>query len=63
VFKNRVLRRIFGPRRVQVTCEWKLMQTLRCASEQSKKIEMFGARGTYRRQGMHTEFWWGDLME
>jgi hypothetical protein len=24
---------------------------------------MFGARGTYRRQGMHTEFWWGDLME
>ena len=42
VFQNRVLRRIFGPKRVEVTGEWKY-----CAGDKIKKNEMGGACSAY----------------
>ena len=58
VFQNRVLRRVFGPKRDQVTGEWiKLhneeLSDLYCLSKlyrSSNRNEMGGACGTYREQ-------------
>ena len=33
------------------------------SGEQIKKSEIGGARGTYGRQKLHTEIWWGDPRE
>ena len=45
VFENRVLRRVFGPKRDEVTGEWRKL--LYCAAGKIKKNEMGGAWGTY----------------
>jgi len=57
VFQNRALRRIFGPKRDEVTGEWRklhnvelndlLLLTQYFASNKIKKNEMGGACGTY----------------
>ena len=58
VFENRVLRRIFGPRRDEVTGEWRrlhneelndfLLLTQYCAGDKIEKNEMDWACGMYR---------------
>ena len=56
VFENRVLRRVFGPKRDEVTGEWRklhneelsdLLLTEYCADGKIEKNEMGGACGTY----------------
>jgi hypothetical protein len=46
VFENRVLRRIFGPKREEVTGGWGRLYN---EGDQIKKGEMSGARGTHGR--------------
>ena len=60
MFENRVLRRIFGPKRDEVTGEWRKLHNeepndLYCSGDKIEKNEMGGAcstygekRGTYR---------------
>jgi hypothetical protein len=52
VFKNRVLRRIFGPKRDEVTGGWRKLHGLYSSpsivkSDQSKEDEMGGACGAH----------------
>ena len=57
MFENRVLRRVIGPKRDEVTGEWKklhneelsesVLLTEYCAGGKFEKNEMGGARGTY----------------
>jgi len=51
VFENRVLRRIFGPKRDEITGEWRKLHneelTQYCASDKIKKIEIGGACSAY----------------
>jgi hypothetical protein len=58
VFENRVLRRVFGPKRGEVTGEWRklhneklsgVLLTQYCAGGKIEKNEMGGACGTYVR--------------
>ena len=55
VFENRVLRRVFGPKRDEVTGEWRKLHneeisdlySLYCAGGKIEKNEMGGACGAY----------------
>ena len=52
MFENRALRRIFGPKRDQVTGEWRIMcRVMICTAhplgDQIKKNELGGASSTY----------------
>jgi hypothetical protein len=54
VFENRVLRRIFGPKRDEVTGEWRRLHneelndiTKYCSGDQIKKNEVGGACSMY----------------
>ena len=70
VFKNRVLRRIFGPKRDEVTGEWRKLHNdehYELFSSPNliwmiKKSEMGRACSTYRRE-VYTGIWWGNLRE
>jgi hypothetical protein len=56
VFENRVLRRIFGPKRIEVTGEWRKLHNEELnglysfAGDKIEKIEMGGACSTYGRR-------------
>jgi hypothetical protein len=65
VFENRVLRRIFGPRRDEVTGEWRKlhgfyytsstttksrMMDMACSTNGSEEKGMYDLDGTYRRK-------------
>jgi hypothetical protein len=57
VFRTRVLRRLFGPKRDEVTGEWRKLHieelsalfllTRYCSGDQIEKNEMGGSRSTY----------------
>jgi hypothetical protein len=47
MFENRVLRRIFGPKRDEVTGEWKKLHITYCAGDKIEKNEMGGACSAY----------------
>jgi hypothetical protein len=70
VFQIRVLRRLFGPKRGEVTgggenyIMWSLMSALLTKyylGDQSKKNELGGACSTHGGE-VYTEFWWGNLV-
>jgi hypothetical protein len=73
VFENRVLRRIFGPKRDAVTGEWRRVhnEELNDLYSSPNIIRVIESRrmrwaGHVARMGereVHTEFWWGDLRE
>jgi hypothetical protein len=71
VFENRVLRRIFGPKRDEVTGEWRKRNEepndLYSSSNIIRVIESKTIRwaGHVARMGekLHTGFWWGNLRE
>jgi hypothetical protein len=71
VFENRVLRKVFGSKRDEVTGEWRklyneelndlsVLLTQYCAGGKIKKNEMWRVWG---RGEMCTGFWWGSLRE
>jgi hypothetical protein len=73
VFENRVLRRIFRPKRDEATGEWRRLHNGELNDLYSspsiirvvKTRRMRWAEHVARmgKREMHTGFWWGDLME
>jgi hypothetical protein len=71
VFENRVLRRIFGPKRDEVTGEWRKLHNEELYNlyssaniiRQVKANEVGGACGTHGRGEKSTRFWWESLKE
>jgi hypothetical protein len=60
VFENRVLRRIFGPKRDEVTGEWRRLLTKYHSSDQIKKTEMGRTYGTYGEEERCTQGFSGE---
>jgi hypothetical protein len=70
MFVNRMLRRIFGPKRDEVTREWRKLHneelkdlellTQYCSVDQIEKNEMGGACGTYGREEKCTQAFGGE---
>jgi len=73
VFETRVLRRIFGPKRDEVTKEWRklhneelndlysppnIVQVIKSIMRWVQHFSMYGGRGE-----PYTGFWWGNLRE
>jgi len=73
VFDNMVLRRIFGPKRDEVTGEWRRLHNdelndLYCSQNIVRVIKSRGVKwaGHVARMGegeVYTGFWWGRLKE
>jgi hypothetical protein len=72
MFENRVLRRIFGPKRDEATGEWRRLHNaeLNDLYLSPNIIRVIKSRmrwaGHVARMGkreVHTGFWWGDLRE
>jgi hypothetical protein len=61
VFENRVLRRIFGCKRGEVTGEWRRIHNKELYALYSSPIIIRVIKS--RREDMHTGFWWGNLRE
>jgi hypothetical protein len=66
VFENRVVRRIFGPRRDEVTGEWKKLHNeelndLYCSPSTVQVIK--SRRTRWEGGGGDTGVWWGNLRE
>jgi hypothetical protein len=73
VFENRVLRRIFGPKRDEVTGEWRRLHTEELNGlysspniiqvMKSRRMRLAGHVARMAKREVHTGFWWGDLRE
>jgi hypothetical protein len=73
VFENKVLRRIFGPKRDEVTGEWRklhhdVLNDLYCSSNIFRVIKSRRMRWAVQVARMgegeaYTGFWWGNLRE
>ena len=73
VFENRVLRKIFGPKRDEVTGEWKKLHNeelndLYCSPNivrviKSRIMRWAGLVASMGRREFYTGFWWGKLRE
>ena len=73
MFENRVLRRIFGPRRGEVTGEWRKLlneelNDLYCSPNivrviQSRRMRWAGHVARVGRGEAYIGFWWGNLKE
>jgi len=68
VFENRVLRRIFGPKRGKVTGEWRKLHNeelndLYCSPYIVRVIKSRRMRWAGHIVCMGERFWWGNLRE
>jgi hypothetical protein len=73
VFENRVLRKILGPKRDEVTGEWRRLHNEELYDLYSSsniirviKRRIMGLAEHVARMGrgeLHTGFWWGDVRE
>jgi hypothetical protein len=73
VFENRVLRRIFGPKRDEVTCEWRNLhnEELRDLYSspsiiriiKSRRMRWAGHVARMGRRGTRIEYWWESQRE
>ena len=73
VFENRVLSRIFGPKRDEVTEEWRKLHNeelndLYCSPNifrviKSRRMRWPGHVARMRKGEVYTGFWWGNLRE
>ena len=73
VFENRVLRRIFGPKRDEVTGEWRKLHSEELSDlysspnifrvVKSRRMWWVGHVALWGRGEVYTGFWWGNLKE
>jgi hypothetical protein len=73
VFENRVLRRVFGPRRDETTGEWRRLHSEElnnmCSSPNIirvikwRRVSWAGHGARMGKREVHTGFWWGNLRE
>jgi len=73
VFENRVLRRVFGPKRGEVTAEWRKLHSEELSDLHSLHTVVRVVKSRRMRCGGHVArvgegrgvpgFWWGNLME
>ena len=73
LFENRVLRRIFGPRRDQVPWEWRKLRNEELSDlysapnsvrvMKSRRMRWAGHVARMGRGEAYTGFWWGNLRE
>jgi hypothetical protein len=73
VFENRVLRRIFGPKRDEVTGGWRKVHNEKlhnlCPSPsiiriiKSRRMKWAGHVARMARRGMHIGYWWESQKE
>jgi len=64
VYENRVLRNIFGPKRDEVTGEWRKLYNIQyCSGYQIEKSEVGRACSTYGGEERCRGFWWGNMRE
>ena len=73
MFENRVLRRIFGPKRNEVTGEWRKLKRDELSDLytspkitrviKSRRIRWAGHVASIGRGEAYTGFWWGNLKE
>jgi hypothetical protein len=73
VFENRVLRRVFGPKRVDVIGGWKELHNeelhnLYCSPSiiriiESRRMRWASMYYEWGRRGMHIRFWWESRKE
>jgi hypothetical protein len=73
VFENRVLRRIFGPKRDEVTGEWRKLHNEELNDldslpnivrvRKSSRMRWAGHTASMGRGEVYTGFWWGNLRE
>jgi hypothetical protein len=73
VFENRVLRRMFGPKRDEATGEWRRLHKEELNDLyssrniiriiKSRRMRWAGNVVVWERKEVHTGFWWGDLRE
>jgi hypothetical protein len=71
VFVNRVLRRIFGPKRDEATEDWRRLHIEELNDLysspniirviKSRRMGWAGMQRGWRKREVHTGFWWGDL--
>jgi hypothetical protein len=73
VFENRVLRRIFGPKRGEVTGEWRRLYNEELNDLysspniirviKSRRMRWAGMWHIWGKREVRTRFWWGDWRE
>jgi hypothetical protein len=73
VFENRVLRRIFGPKRDEVTGDWRKLHNEELYNlnsstgiirvMESRRKRKAGQVARMGRRGMHIEYWWESQKE
>jgi hypothetical protein len=65
VFENKVLRRIFGPKRDEVTEEWRRLHNKELYALYSSPdiIRVIKLRRLRKTGELHRGYWWGDLRE
>jgi hypothetical protein len=71
VFENRELRRIFGPRRDEVTGDWRKLHkeelhnlySSRNRMVKSRRMRWAGHVAIMGRRGMHVGYWWESQKE
>jgi hypothetical protein len=70
VFENRVLRRMFGLKRDEVTGEWRRLHNEELYDMyspiwviKSRRMRWDGHVALWGKGEVHTGFWWGDLRE
>ena len=71
MFENRVLRRIFGPKRDEVTGKWRRLHSEELSDLyyspnivlviKSRRIRRVGHVARTGREKLHTGFWWENL--
>jgi hypothetical protein len=73
VFENRVLRRVFGPKRDEVTREWRKLHNEELNDQysspniarviKSRRMIWSGRVAHIRQRKAYKGFWWGNLRE
>jgi hypothetical protein len=73
VFENRVLRRIFGPKRDEATGEWRRLHNEELNDQysspiiiwviKSRRMRWAGHVACMGKRAVHTGFWWEELRE